>query len=178
MGRPIAPPHPFLYPPPEGEVSWLANSEGFPLAQPEVVAALAEFARRWHDPADTFRRRAEGLTSPFPFAMTRLSLDALLDSLTPAALWRLIDSEGVRDVRGVSRVGHVIAANTPLLSWVSVIRALLLRSASLVKLPSGDAAEWGKLFHASLAAVSPALASQVELRQWPGGADGARSGAL
>ena len=53
------------------------------MPQADIVAALAEFARRWRDPADPFRRQAETLTAPFPFAMTRLSLDALLDSLTP-----------------------------------------------------------------------------------------------
>ncbi|MBV9848711.1 MAG: hypothetical protein JO250_03390 [Armatimonadetes bacterium] len=140
-----------------------------PLSQAEVVAALAAFARRWRDPADSFRRRTEALVAPFPFAMVRVSLDALLDSLTPDALWRLIDSEGVRDACGVPLVGHVIAGNTPLLAWTSVLRALLMRSASLVKLPSGDAAEWGRLFHASLAEVSPALASSVELQRWAGG---------
>ena len=139
------------------------------LTQAEVVAAVAEFARRWRDPADPFRRRAEALTTPFPFAMTRLSLDALLQSLTPEPLWRLIDEEGVREAYGVPRVGHVLAGNTPLLAWTSLLRALLMRSASRVKLPSGDAAEWGRLFHASLAAVSPPLASSIELGQWPGG---------
>ena len=84
----------------------------------------------------------------------------------------------MRDALGVPHVGHVIAGNTPLLAWTSLLRALLMRSASLVKLPSGDAAEWGKLFHASLADVSPALASGIELRQWPGGDDGARPGTL
>ena len=139
------------------------------LSQADVVAALAEFARRWRDPADPFRRRAESLTSPFPFAMTRLSLDALLQSLMPDALWQLIDSEGVRDTCGVPCVGHVIAGNTPLLAWTSLLRALIMRSASLVKLPSGDAAEWGRLFLASLVAVSPVLASGIALKQWRGG---------
>ena len=139
------------------------------LSQADVVAALIEFARRWRDPADPFRRRAEALTAPFPFAMTRLSLDALLHSLTAEALWELIDREGVRDACGVPRVGHIIAGNTPLLAWTSLLRALLMRSASVVKLPSGDAAEWGRLFHASLAAVAPDLASGIELRQWVGG---------
>ena len=41
-------------------------------------------------------------------------------------------------------IGHVIAGNTPLLAWTSLLRALLMRSASVVKLPSGDAAEWGQ----------------------------------
>lgn len=150
----------------------LRDAQAKPLAtmpQEEVVTALAELAARWRDPACPLRREAEGLVNPFPFAMVQVSLDALLDSLTPSALWQLIDSEGARDAAGYLVIGHVIAANTPLLAWVSIIRALLVRSASLVKLPSGPAAEWGRLFHRTLTDVSPRLAACVYLAQWPGG---------
>jgi len=138
-------------------------------SQAEIVAALAALANRWRDPAYPLRQEAEALNDPFPFAMVWVSLDAILDSLHPAELWALIDAEECRDAQGFAVVGHVIAANTPLLAWVSVIRALLVRSASLVKLPSGPAAEWGRLFWRSLQDVSPALADCVVLHQWPGG---------
>ena len=139
------------------------------LSQAEVVALLAEFGRRWRDPSDPMRRVAERIMRPFPFEMTRVSLDALLDSLTPESLWRLIDDEGVRGASGPPLIGHVIAGNTPLLAWTSLLRALLMRSASLVKLPSGDAAGWGRMFHASLADTAPVLASTIALLEWPGG---------
>jgi len=119
-------------------------------SQAEIVAALAALANHWRDPAYPLRQEAEALNDPFPFAMVWVSLDAILDSLHPAELWALIDAEECRDAQGFAVVGHVIAANTPLLAWVSVIRALLVRSASLVKLPSGPAAEWGRLFWRSL----------------------------
>ena len=140
-----------------------------PMPQADVVAAIAEWAARWKDPLSPWRCAARCLNDPFPFAMTRISLDALLDSLTPDALWALIDAEHVRDAKGVSLVGHVIAGNTPLLAWVSSLRALLMRSASFVKLPSGGAAEWGRLFVRTLAEAAPALASCVHLMQWTGG---------
>jgi hypothetical protein len=140
------------------------------MPQAAIVEAVAEFARRWRDPADPFRQQAEIITCPFPFAMTRLSLEALLDSLTPETLWALIDAEGVRDAYGPRCISHVIAGNTPLLAWTSLLRALLMRSQSRVKLPSSDTARWGHLFQDSLAAVSPLLASSIELFQWPGGA--------
>ena len=140
-----------------------------PMPQVEVIGRLAELAERWRDPSYVLRQRAEQWQEPFPFAMVQVSLDALLASLRPDALWRLIDSEGARGAQGHPVIGHVIAGNTPLLAWVSVLRALLVRSASLVKLPSGPAAEWGRLFAESLADVSPALASCVALAQWPGG---------
>ena len=140
-----------------------------PMPQAEVVEGLAELARRWRDLSYPPRQQAEQWQEPFPFAMVQVSLDALLDSLSSDALWRLIDAEAVRDTHGHPVIGHVIAGNTPLLAWVSIIRALLVRSTSLVKLPSGPAGEWGRLFAQSLADVSPALAECVSLAQWPGG---------
>lgn len=139
------------------------------MPQAAVVEVLAEFGRRWNNASDPFRHEAQALDRPFPFVMTRLSLDALLQSLTMEALWELIDAEEVRDVLGPPRIGHIIAGNTPLLAWTSLLRALLMRSGSRVKLPSGEAALWGYLFQRSLASVSPTLASSITLEQWPGG---------
>lgn len=142
------------------------------MSQSEIVALVAELAVRWAEPTYPFRREAEELTEPFPFAMTGVSLDALIASLSPNELWRLIDSEGVRGVCGPPLVGHVIAGNTPLLAWVSILRALLMRSASLVKLPSSPAGRWGRLFLRSLAVLSPAVAECITLFQWQGGTRG------
>lgn len=140
-----------------------------PMPQAEVVAALCELGRRWRDPDYALRREAESWTEPFPFAMVQVSLDALLHSLTPDALGALLAAENVADAPGYPVVGHVIAGNTPLLAWVSIIRALLVRSASLVKLPSNASARWAHLFHRSLAEVAPELAACVFLAEWPGG---------
>ena len=139
------------------------------MPQSAVIEALAALAQLWRDPGYSLRREAETWSNPFPFAMVKVSLDALLDSLRPDALWALIDEENVRDAGGYPVVGHVVAANTPLLSWVSILRALLVRSASYVKLPSGPAAQWGRIFVQSLAEVSPQMASCVHLAQWTGG---------
>ena len=140
-----------------------------PMPQSEVIVALAAFADNWRDPCYPLRLEAESWQEPFPFDMVEVSLNALLDSLTPEALWALIDAEEAHDKQGYSVIGHVIAGNTPLLSWVSLIRALLVRSASFVKVPSGPAGQWAELFRRSLADVSPAIASCLHLAQWPGG---------
>ncbi len=140
-----------------------------PMPQAEIVAALCEIGRCWRDPCYALRREAEMWTEPFPFAMVQVSLDALLDSLTPRALGELLAAEAVPDTPGYPVIAPVIAGNTPLLAWVSVIRALLVRSASLVKLPSNTSARWAHLFHHSLAEVAPALADCVYLAEWPGG---------
>jgi hypothetical protein len=138
-------------------------------SQAFVVAAIEELAKRWGDPQDPFRQASKKILIPFPFAMTKVSLDGLLASMTSSALWDLIDKEGVREAYGAARIGHIIAGNTPLLSWTSLLRALLMRSHSLVKLPSSEIAEWGFLFRDSLAAVSSDLADFIELHQWKGG---------
>ncbi len=139
------------------------------MPQEAVVTALSELGRRWRDPAYPLRREAEAWQEPFPFAMVQVSLDALLDSLTPEKLGDLIASEDVFEARGYPLIGHVIAGNTPLLAWVSIIRALLVRSASLVKLPSTASAQWAYLFQRSLREVAPEIAACVHLVQWPGG---------
>ena len=143
-----------------------------PMPQCEVIVALAAFAGNWRDPCYPLRLEAESWREPFPFAMVQVSLNGLLDSLTHEALWSLIDAENTRNARGYPVIGHVIAGNTPLLSWVSLIRALLVRSASFVKVPSGPAGQWAEIFQRSLAEVSPTLASCLQLAQWPGGTRG------
>ena len=139
------------------------------MPQDSVVAALAELGRRWRDPAYPPRCEAGTWQKPFPFAMVQVSLDALLASLTPERLWALLESESVPDAPGHPVIGHVTAGNTPLLAWVSVIRALLVRSASLVKLPSNASARWAYAFQRSLQEVAPELAACVYLAEWPGG---------
>lgn len=134
-----------------------------------VIAALSELGELWCDPAYPLRREAEAWTDPFPWAMVEVSLRALLQSLTPERLRALLDAEDVTDTPGFPVIGHVIAGNTPLLGWVSIIRALLARSASLVKLPSNASAQWASLLHRSLSEVSPELGECVCLMQWPGG---------
>lgn len=140
-----------------------------PMPQSQIVDTIAQWAALWQDAGFSFRREAERLTAPFPFSHVQVSLDGLLPSLTAPALHALIDSEAMRESFGVPLVAHVIAGNTPLLAWVSLLRALLMRSASFAKLPSGPAAQWAGLFVRSLASVSPALASTIALAEWPGG---------
>ncbi len=139
------------------------------MPQAEIVSALSEIGRRWRDPDYARRREAEAWTEPFPFAMVQVSLHALLASLTPEALGALLAAENVPVTPGYPVIGHIIAGNTPLLAWVSVIRALLVRSTSLVKLPSNTSARWAHLFQRSLAEVAPELAACVSLVEWPGG---------
>ena len=142
---------------------------GQPDIQKRAVSALARMATRWRDPEYHVRRKAERENAGFPFSMIWQSLNPLLDSFSEEALWKLIESESARDIQGAVLIGHVIAANTPLLAWTSVARALLVQSASLVKLPSHPIAAWAEYFHASLREADNDLANLVCLCRWKGG---------
>lgn len=137
--------------------------------QADIVHALSHWAHAAKSP-DSSLKRAAALAGPFPYAHVAPTLDALLASLHSTALRALIDSEGVQDALGAPVIAHIIAGNTPLLAWTSLLRALLMRSASLVKLPTGSAGDWAKLFQRSLAEVAPDLAAAITLAHWPGGA--------
>jgi acyl-CoA reductase-like NAD-dependent aldehyde dehydrogenase len=147
-----------------------ASAEFAHTKQSDIVQTISEFADYCRAERGRFLTEARKICDPFPFCMVELSLHALLDSLSTEALWRLIDSENVREKTGYPVIGHIIAGNTPLVAWTSMIRALLIRSASLVKLPSGAPAVWGRLFAETLREVAPSLAGNcIALLEWPGG---------
>ncbi|MGO8670339.1 MAG: acyl-CoA reductase [Capsulimonadaceae bacterium] len=137
-----------------------------------VVGALDALASSWRGDDSQWRQRASALDGTFGWEAARGSLDVLLDGLHAAALRELLETERVERRTGFTVVGHVIAGNSPLLGWVSMIRALLVRSASLVKLPSGPEAEgcyqWARLFVDSLASIDPRLARTIALMRWAG----------
>lgn len=147
------------------------------VSQDRIVDALSTLARRWRSGELDACERARAIDGPFGREAVRFTLDALLESLTPERLGRLIDDEQVCDRAGYPVVGHVIAGNTPLLAWTSIMRGLLVRSASLVKLPSptsGDrstAPIWAETFVDALAEVDAELASTIELVRFWGGDD-------
>jgi hypothetical protein len=137
-----------------------------------VIAGIDAFAELWRDASSPWRARARQIDSPLPYDMVAVSLEGLLESLTVERLTALVDAEGARDKAGYPLVGHIIAGNTPLIAWTSVLRALLVRSASLVKLPSsgrGGASSWAHLFFDSLRAASPVLGDCIALAEWDRG---------
>ena len=146
----------------------LADRSGRSL-QDRAVSALSAIAKRWRDPDYSIRRQAERENAGFPFAAVWQSLEPLLASFSEEALSALIESEQARGIAGPDVVGHVIASNTPLLAWTSVARALLVQSASLVKLPSHPSAAWAVYFLESLSEADEGLAQLVRLTHWQGG---------
>jgi hypothetical protein len=141
-------------------------------SQSEIVDALVELGQLWSDRQFRPRIRAEAIDRPFPFSMTRFSLEGLIESLQRDRLMDLLVNERVWRRWGHPVVGHIIAGNTPLLSWTSIIRALLVRSGSLVKLPAhdrGSASEWTRLLKQSLYAVKPSLGEFIGVVEWERG---------
>jgi hypothetical protein len=84
-------------------------------------------------------------------------------------LRRLIESEHVALDRMPVLVGHILAGNTPLLGWTSLSRTLLSCSASIVKLPSNNAADWTYKFVESVADIDFEVASLIALCSWKSG---------
>jgi len=143
-----------------------------------IFKALAELSRRWCAGESAASQQARSLTGLFGYEGTQLTLDSLLGSLTYDQLNALVWADGVEKRPGFPVIGHVLAGNTPLLGWTSMIRALLVRSASLVKLPTetveescGSVTAWSHLFVDALAEVDAPLASTIALASWPGEVD-------
>ena len=141
--------------------------------QSEAVNALSEIAAPttrglWKDQVVASEVDNPGRS------LAALSLDSMLDTWSEADLWRLINAEGVLEPRsGPAVVLHIVAANTALLAWSSVARALLVGAASLVRLPQGspEIDFWVEQLQCALMQVSPDLAGLVSFAHWPSSDD-------
>lgn len=131
-----------------------------PTTDHDRAAALAAAAALWRC------RLAAGWTPPpgsaFPWAQVRLSLDALLPGMTspPPPL----GSEGEPG----GEVALIVAGNTPLIAWPPLCAALLAGAQRVRVKMSRDETLWPRLFVEALAEVAPAVASRVELLDFPG----------
>lgn len=134
--------------------------------QSETVSQIVRWSEEWFTKNSTFRSRAERIGGQFPYGIVKESLDALLRSLSQVALLDLIQSEQVDGAMGPPAIGHVIASNTPLLAWTSVLRALIVESSSLVKVSARDDSCWTVLLKETLQEINPALGNCVEICKW------------
>lgn len=151
-----------------------------------IISAIDAVAARLLDPADSLRRTAEAalpvLTGYAP-AMVRLGLDRMAADWRAATLERVIQAElGGTDVLDgtVARRGraltavpyplvtHVFAGNVPGVAVTSLVRALLVRSASLGKTAAGEPL-LPALFARALTEVDATVGDAVGVCYWPGG---------
>lgn len=96
---------------------------------------------------------------------------AVLDAFRPGPRGRRLRA------LGPELTFHVGAGNVPGVTVTSLVRALLVKSAALVKPGSGDPV-LPVLFARGLAGVDPELAEAVAVVYWPGGAGGPEEAAL
>lgn len=155
-----------------------------------IVSALAAAAARLADGSaqegSLARSLLPALTGYSP-AMTERVLERMCADWSEAALWRLLEAEfpdpsvlesfrpsGAeeqgprRRAMGPRLAFHVFAGNVPGVAVTSLIRSLLVRSATLGKTASGEPL-LAPLFARALAGVDPSLGACVAATYWPGG---------
>lgn len=153
----------------------------------EIAGALGAVGRRFLQKGDDLRAQALELlpeVAGLSPAMARAVLDGMARDWTPERLHGLLRAElgeptvldGFRRRRNGGRVRamgptvsvHICSGTVPGVSVTSLIRALLVKSAAIVKPGRGDAV-LPVLFTRGLQEEYPALASSVAVLYWPGG---------
>lgn len=151
-----------------------------------IVEAADRVAARFLDPGDPLAQEAlawlgptAGVSSP----MARIILEGMVRDWTRPRLERLLEEEfgdpavldgfqstargGRRRALGLPVTFHLGAGSVPGVGATSLLRALLVKSAVLLKPGRGDVV-LPVLLARGLAAAEPALASAVAVIYWPG----------
>ena len=156
----------------------------------EIVAVVDAVARRLLDPADPLRRSAEEALPPvtgFSPAMIRLVLDRMAADWRAPRLRELLRAEfgdprvldefrprgntsGMMRAFGPGLVIHIFSGNVPGIAVTSLIRALLVKSASLGKTAVGEPL-LPALFARAVAEEDSDLGDCLAVTYWPGGAE-------
>ncbi|HSB77344.1 MAG TPA: acyl-CoA reductase [Candidatus Methylomirabilis sp.] len=157
----------------------------------EVVEIVDHVVGLWLEPESPWVKAAAlriAAATAYSQAMVRTGLTRLLAGCRKEALLSLLQEElgdpgvldGFRPRRaaggshracGPTITTHIFSGNVPGLPAISLIQALLVKSASLGK-PASEELVFPALFARSLAAVDSKLAASVAILPWPGG-DGA-----
>lgn len=169
------------------------SQEEYLVRQPvERLLSICDTAvSRWLKPDDPYRRLAEealpaitGLSPP----MIRQGLTQMLSGLRADRFRSLMKEElgnpgfldeflprlnGRSKAFGPRLITHVLAGNIPALPAVGIIRALLVKSASLLK-TSSEEPLFAALFARTLVEVEPRLSDCLAVVGWKGGTEEAR----
>jgi len=161
----------------------------------DIVRAIDAAAARLADPHDPLRSAAEAAlpaVTGYSPEMVRLVLGRMIPDWRRPALEQLLRSElgdpavldgFVADRRDPGQHGtprrlhasgpalafHVFAGNVPGVAVTSLVRSLLLKSATLGKTAAGEPV-LAPLFAQALAQVAPEIAGAIAIAHWPGGA--------
>jgi hypothetical protein len=154
----------------------------------EIVRVIVRAAALWRDRGYPHRQEAERLLpaiSGVSPEMIRETLDSIMGVLSADSLTALLESElgdpeyldgfrprrslqGLCQAFGPRLVTHVFSGNVAGLPALSLIYALLVKSASLGKVPSEEPL-FSSLFARSLAEVSPEIGECLAIVYWKGG---------
>lgn len=154
----------------------------------EIAETIGRVAERFLDPADPLRRAAEdalpAVTGYSP-PMVRRGLDAMAAQWRSERLRELLRAEfadpGVLDefrprhgAAGQTRAFgprfcfHVFSGNVPGVAVTSLVRSLLLKSATLGKTAAGEPL-LAALFASGVAEADPGIGECLAVTYWPGG---------
>jgi hypothetical protein len=155
----------------------------------EIVAAIDAAAARLADPADELRQLAEAAlphTTGYSVAMVRRVLNRMTDDWRAERLTELLraefsDPRMLDDFRARATGGgrsrafgprlttHIFSGNVPGVAVTSLIRALLVKSASIGKTATREPL-LAVLFARALTSVDAGLGACLAVTYWPGGA--------
>jgi hypothetical protein len=151
----------------------------------DVVAIIDAAAARLADPGDPLRRVADELlpgVTGLSQAMVQHVLDRMIRDWRAPALHRLLDAEldggrmldgfvesdgRVLRASGPALITHVFAGNVPGVSVTSLVRALLVRSASLGKTAAREPL-LAVLFARAVASIDAGVGACLAVTYWPG----------
>ncbi len=160
------------------------------LSVANIVEILDVVVESWLRPdspwMETAVSRIAAIT-PYSDAMVRLGLRRLLQGCRKEAVISLLEAElqdprvldGFRPRPGASGrhrawgpalTTHIFSGNVPGLPAISLMHALLVKSANLGK-PASEEPSFAALFAQSIAAVDPRLAAAVAILPWMGGVE-------
>jgi Acyl-CoA reductase (LuxC) len=154
----------------------------------EIVEIVDQVVGLWLEPESLWLKvaaRRIAAVTPYSEAMVRTGLTRLLGGCRKEALLGLLEEElgdarvldGFRPRRvaggshracGPALTTHIFSGNVPGLPAISLIQALLVKSASLGK-PASEELVFPAMFARSMAAVDAKLAASVAILPWPGG---------
>ena len=157
-----------------------------------IVDAIDAAVELWLDPGYRLRQVAEESlpkVTGYSQAMIREGLPLLLEPFRRPGLEALLAAE-VGDAtvldepqkprswaRGPRLTTHILAGNIPAVAAETIVRALLVKSASLVKSSSRDPL-FPALFAQSIAEVDPQIGMAIGVLWWKGGSPGLDEAAL
>lgn len=151
----------------------------------KIVSAIDQVARLFLNPAHSLRQEAEfALMQTCSKEMAQFIIEDCFSQLTSRSLLRLLEEElgdplmldmfrpkrnggGATRAYGPQMITHILPGNIPSISVVSLVCALLVKSASIAKISAKSSSpSFPTLFVKGLQSVDETLAQSITLTSW------------